>query len=370
MSKVYERYRLRPDEAPPNAAAAPGVRNQREAAPEGTAAPPAPRRTPLVEVENVHVHFGGGKQIVRAVNGVTFSIDEGESLGLVGESGCGKSSLGRALLRLETPVSGTVRFRGRDIHALKRDDVRKFTREAQMIFQDPYGSLNPRMPVGHALREVLSVHMDGTRGDRVTRAEQLFRDVGLDAGYMARYPHEFSGGQRQRIGIARALAVGPRLLIADEPVSALDVSVQVQILNLLKDLQQRHGLTYLFVAHDLAVVRYVCTRVMVMYLGHIVESAPAEELYQRPLHPYTRALMSAVPDVDKSLHGKDEGRIVLSGDVPSPTRRIPGCPFHTRCPLVRDRCREEAPPLREGGNEHHVACHYADEAVQPIPGDV
>jgi peptide/nickel transport system ATP-binding protein/oligopeptide transport system ATP-binding protein len=319
-----------------------------------------------VDVQDVHVHFGSGKHKVRAVNGVSFTIGEGECVGLVGESGCGKSTLGRTLLRLETPAAGVVRFRGQDVHQYTREEARAFTREAQMIFQDPYGSLNPRMPVGDALREVLSVHREGTRKERLVHAEQLFGDVGLDPAYMRRYPHEFSGGQRQRIGIARALAVGPRLLIADEPVSALDVSVQVQILNLLKDLQAKHGLTYLFVAHDLAVVRYVCTRVMVMYLGHIVERAPSARLYAGPRHPYTRALMSAVPDVDKSLKGRkgEAGRIVLSGDVPSPTQHIAGCPFHTRCPFVRDRCRTEQPALVGTGDEHQVACHYADEIAE------
>ena len=329
-----------------------------------------PRSRPLVEVEDVRVSFGKGAGKVRAVNGVSFVIDEGESLGLVGESGCGKSTLGRTLLRLEAPSSGRVLFRGRDIHAFNAEEARAFTREAQMIFQDPYGSLNPRMPVGHALREVLAVHGEGTRRDRADRAGQLFQDVGLEPAYMDRYPHEFSGGQRQRIGIARALAVGPRLLIADEPVSALDVSVQVQILNLLRDLQLKHGLTYLFVAHDLAVVRYVCNRVMVMYLGRIVETAPAAGLYTRPMHPYTQALMSAVPDVDKRLRGRDGGRIVLTGDVPSPTQRIPGCAFSTRCPFVQARCRQEEPRLREPRSGHVVACHYAEDIVQRPAGVV
>ena len=322
----------------------------------------AARNDDLLTVENLRVHFGPSHQPVRAVDGVDLTVQPGESVGLVGESGCGKTTLGRAVMRLADLQSGRIRFEGRDIAGLHGRELMAYRKQVQMVFQDPYGSLNTRMSVGNAVQEVMQVHRIGSRADRRSRAADLFTSVGLDPDYMDRYPHEFSGGQRQRIGIARALAVGPKLIIADEPVSALDVSVQVQILNLLKDLQQQRQLAYLFVAHDLAVVRYVCDRIMVMYLGRIVESGTPDELFNQPSHPYTRALLSAVPDVDKGLKARASGstRTVLKGDVPSPTQVIPGCPFHTRCPIAQDRCRAEAPALRPIRPGQQAACHFAE----------
>lgn len=320
----------------------------------------------LIEVRELKVHFGDPSAPVRAVDGVSLEVRRGETLGLVGESGCGKSTLGRTILRLEQPVSGSVRFDGRDVFRLRGAALQEYRRHAQMVFQDPFGSLNPRMTVGGAIEEVLKVHRRG-RGAaaRRARAAELFDAVGLEPAYLARYPHEFSGGQRQRIGIARALAVEPQLLIADEPVSALDVSVQVQILNLLKDLKAKMNLSYIFVAHDLAVVRYVSDRVVVMYLGRVVESAPAADLYAQPAHPYAEALLAAVPDVVRGLKERRTGakRRSLAGDIPSGTRVIPGCSFHPRCPRVRERCRLDVPALREVAPLHFSACHFAEEVV-------
>ena len=316
----------------------------------------------LLKVEDLRVYFGKRRAPVRAVDGVSFSIQPGESVGLVGESGCGKTTLGRAIMRLVDVHSGRIDFAGKDVAPLNNRELQAYRKRVQMIFQDPYGSLNARMSVGNAIQEVMQVHRMGGRAERRKRAQDLFHAVGLDPGYMDRYPHEFSGGQRQRIGIARALAVDPQLIIADEPVSALDVSVQVQILNLMKDLQQELNLAYLFIAHDLAVVRYICDRILVMYLGKIVESGTPDKILTRPTHPYTQALLSAVPDVDKGLKSRTEGsdRIVLKGDVPSPTRLIPGCPFHPRCPIARDRCRSEIPELREIRSGQWSACHFAE----------
>jgi len=321
----------------------------------------------LLEVKDLHVSFGvrthTGAGPVRAVEGVSFELGEGESVGLVGESGCGKTTLGNAVIGLVQPREGQILFSGCDPADLRGGDLRTFRRQVQMIFQDPYGSLNPRMPIGAGISEVLRVH-GLARGKRelAGRVAELLGSVGLDPRYAARYPHEFSGGQRQRIGIARALAVKPSLVIADEPVSALDVSVQVQILNLMKDLQGRMNLTYLFIAHDLAVVRYVCDRILVMYLGRIVESADIDDLFSRPAHPYTEALLSAVPDVDKGLRARREGseRIVLKGDVPSATERIPGCPFHPRCHRCEPVCAEKIPGRKPVGEGHFSACHFAD----------
>jgi oligopeptide/dipeptide ABC transporter ATP-binding protein len=317
---------------------------------------------PLLETENLNVTFRlpGGRRLA-AVTDVTLHVEPGEIVGLVGESGCGKSTLGLAALGLIQTQGGRVRFQGRDVAALRGADLQAFRRQAQMIFQDPYGSLNPRLTVGAAIEEALKVHRLGARAVRRGRVRELLELVGLSPDYAGRYPHEFSGGQRQRVGIARALALSPALVVADEPVSALDVSVQVQILNLMKDLQERLNLAYLFVAHDLAVVRYLCRRVYVMYLGRIVEEAPADALFSRPAHPYTQALLAVVPDVDKGLRQRQAQtkRAVLAGEIPSAFQTLPGCPFHPRCPNVRDRCRMERPDLRPLSGGQAAACHFA-----------
>lgn len=334
----------------------PGARDSLGAAVQGV---------PLMDVDSLAVSFGRGKSRVLAVNNVSFTIGHGEALGLVGESGCGKSTLVRTLVRLQEPSEGIVRFQGRDLSSLRAGHLKHFRTQVQMIFQDPYGSLNPRLQVGRALGEVLGLHGRGDRRSRDPLVAGLLEAVGLNPLHANRYPHEFSGGQRQRVGIARALAVQPRLLIADEPVSALDVSVQVQILNLLKDLQQDRKLTILFVAHDLAVVRYLCSRILVMYRGRVVEAAGSGALYSKPLHPYTKALMSAVPDVSRSLDNREHGgrRRVLGGDVPPPSQKISGCPFHSRCAFSKERCIEEAPSLREVRGGHYAACHFAEDLV-------
>jgi peptide/nickel transport system ATP-binding protein len=302
-------------------------------------------------------HAGRGGQVIHAVDGVSLEVTAGETLGLVGESGCGKSTLGRCLVRLLDLTSGTVEFDGRDITRLSRRRLRPVRRELQIVFQDPYASLNPRRRAGDIVADPLHVHGFGS-GDAVRRrTAELFDVVGLSAAYIDRYPHEFSGGQRQRVGIARALAMNPRLIVADEPVSALDVSIQAQVLNLFADLQERYGLTYIFIAHDLGVVRHVADRIAVMYLGEIVEIASAESVYAGPAHPYTEALLSAVPEIDDGTAPKRE-RIVLSGDVPSPIDKPGGCPFHPRCPYVQDRCRSERPSLREVAPGRIAACHF------------
>jgi oligopeptide transport system ATP-binding protein len=291
---------------------------------------------------------------VRAVDGVTFSIYKGETLGLVGESGCGKSTLGRLMLRLIEPTEGEIFFEGKDILSYDRKDLRSLRRQMQIIFQDPFASLNPRMTVGSIIGEAFTIHKLASGKDRQERVCRLLGEVGLTADAVSRYPHEFSGGQRQRIGIARALAVLPKLIVADEPVSALDVSIQAQIVNLMVELQERFGLTYLFIAHDLRVVRHICNRVVVMYLGRIVEIAENEEIYNNPIHPYTQALLSAIP----VSHPRDrKKRVVLEGDVPSPTTPTPGCPFSSRCRYAERICREESPLLKEGKEGHLVACH-------------
>ncbi|MBM3353953.1 MAG: dipeptide ABC transporter ATP-binding protein [Betaproteobacteria bacterium] len=318
---------------------------------------------PLLEVEDLVKHFpvkGGlfGREVdrVHAVNGVSFSLAQGETLGLVGESGCGKSTTGRCVLRLIEPTSGEVRLEGRSVTAMGRAELRAAARDMQIIFQDPYASLNPRMTVGAIIGEALVIHeLAQTPAEHEARVVELLRTVGLHPDHARRYPHEFSGGQRQRIGIARALAVSPRLIVCDEPVSALDVSIQAQVINLLEDLQERFGLTYLFVAHDLSVVEHISDRIAVMYLGRIVEVAPARELYTSPQHPYSEALLSAVPIPDPSVRRK---RIVLQGDVPSPIHPPSGCAFHTRCPYRKDPvCSSELPPLRDLGGGRQVACH-------------
>ncbi len=320
---------------------------------------------PLLEVRHLKVHFPVQPGVfrpaqawVKAVDGVSFSIAPGETLGLVGESGCGKTTLGRAIVRLTAPTAGSVLFEGEDIAKLSGAAWRARRRKLQMIFQDPYGSLNPRTTIEEAIGEALDIHrLAAERAARRARVAELLKAVGLDPAYAQRYPHEFSGGQRQRIGIARALAVEPELIVCDEPVSALDVSVQAQIINLLQDLQQQHGLAYLFIAHDLAVVEHISRRVMVMYLGRVVELADAPGLIRTPKHPYTQALISAVPTVDFKTKRQ---RIVLLGDVPSPIQPPPGCPFHPRCPLAdAGRCRSAAPALRELAPGHWTACHLA-----------
>ncbi len=327
----------------------------------------------LVEVDDLKVHFpiraGIFKSVrgtVKAVDGVTFEVRRGETLGLVGESGCGKSTIGRAMIRLREPTSGTVRFDGVDLGSLKSNDLRKTRRRMQIIFQDPYGSLDPRMTVGSTVSEPLETHHLAEGKAKRERVAELLTLVGLDPAYVARYPHEFSGGQRQRIGVARALAVEPEFIVCDEPISALDVSIQAQVLNLLTDLRERLGLTYLFVAHDLSVVKHISDRVAVMYLGKIVEIGPPEKLYTAPGHPYTRALLSAVPVPDPTAERKRK-RVILQGDVPSPVNPPPGCRFHTRCWLYErlgqpENCRTVDPPLTAIDGEHRAACHYAGEA--------
>ena len=318
----------------------------------------------LLEVKNLKVHFpvkrgtfGRAHESVKAVDNVSFTIAPGETLGLVGESGCGKTTLGRAIVRLIEPTAGSVSLEGADITQMDGAALRAQRRKLQMIFQDPYGSLNPRMTVEDIVGEALEIHgLAENKSARQKRIAELLKAVGLDSAYAQRYPHEFSGGQRQRIGIARALAVEPKLIVCDEPVSALDVSVQAQIINLLQDLQQQHGLAYLFIAHDLAVVEHISRRVMVMYLGKIVELAEAKTIVRTPKHPYTQALISAVPVVDPDSKRQ---RIILPGDVPSPIDPPPGCPFHPRCPVAEERCHSEIPPLREIVPDHHAACHFA-----------
>ncbi len=296
---------------------------------------------------------------VKAVDGVSFGVKRGETLGLVGESGCGKSTTGKAILQLNRPTAGEVLFEGQDLTRLKGGNLRRFRRKMQMIFQDPYASLNPRMSVGSIISEPLTIHKLASGKDKKEKVQNLLQTVGLNPYFANRFPHEFSGGQRQRIGIARALAVEPDFIVCDEPVSALDVSIQAQIINLLQDLQDQFNLTYLFIAHDLSVVRHISDRVAVMYLGHIMELTDRDSIFENPLHPYTKALLSAVPIPDPAVERQRE-RIILLGDVPSPLRPPSGCVFHTRCPIAIDVCREQRPEWRNVGTmekEHWVWCH-------------
>ena len=316
----------------------------------------------LVQVEGLVKHYRTGRRTVHAVDGVSFAIPAGRTLALVGETGSGKTTVGRTMLRLVEPSDGRFTFDGIDVFGLKSRPLRTLRRRMQVIFQDPSGSLNPRMTAGEAIAEPLIIHGLARKAERPARVAELLTEVGLDPSFAPRYPHELSGGQRQRVGIARALSVRPEFLICDEPVTALDVSVQAQVLNLLRDLQRAHGLTYLFIAHDLAVVRQVADAVAVMYAGQIVERGPAERIYGAPRHPYTRALLSAVPVPDPRA---PRSRIVLSGDVPSPTDPPPGCRFHPRCPhpLKDARCTSEQPVLREFGDGQAAACHFGEKPM-------
>ena len=336
--------------------------------PDGNTA--APASVPVLDVRDLKKHFPVRKGLLRkttghvyAVDGVSFSIERGQTLGLVGESGCGKSTVARAVIRLIEPTSGEVRILGRDILSLSKDEMRASRRQAQIIFQDPFSSLNPRMSAGEIVGEPLLVHHIGNSRERAERVAALFDRVGLRASQMNSLPHQFSGGQRQRIGIARALALDPQLIIGDEPVSALDVSIQAQVINLLMDLQEEKNLSYLFIAHDLAVVEHISHRVAVMYLGRIVEHAEKRALFSNPQHPYTEALLAAVPIPNPRI--KRQKRLV-QGDVPSPINPPPGCHFHTRCPYVTEQCRIEVPPLIEVAPDHWAACHLRQPAAVAI----
>jgi oligopeptide/dipeptide ABC transporter ATP-binding protein len=315
----------------------------------------------LYSVKNVKKHFPikGGllqrvKSHVKAVDGITLDIYKGETLGVVGESGCGKSTLGRTILGLESLTEGELVFNGNNISKYSARQLKPFKKEMQMIFQDPYASLNPKQRIGDALEEALIIHTDLPARERREKVVKLLNEVGLKEDHYERYPHEFSGGQRQRIGIARAISINPSFIVCDEPVSALDVSVQAQVIKLLKDLQEKHALTYLFVSHDLGVVRHLCNRVLVMYLGQMVELAPVEKLYENPTHPYTEALLSAIP---RPTVGRKRERIRLTGDLPSPSNPPTGCPFHTRCPIAKDHCATEKPAWRQIDDGHFIACH-------------
>ncbi len=323
----------------------------------------------LLTVSNLKMHFPITRGIIlqrqvgsiKAVDGITFDLMRGETLGLVGESGCGKSTTGRAILQLYEPTDGEVVFEGQDLTNINSGELRRMRRRMQMIFQDPYASLNPRMTVGSIVGEPLEVHkIGGSRREQQQRVQELLEIVGLNPYFINRYPHEFSGGQRQRIGVARALAVNPSFIVCDEPISALDVSIQAQVINLLEDLQSEMGLTYLFIAHDLSVVRHISDRIAVMYLGKIVELADREVLYENPLHPYTQALLSAVPIPDPQVEKKRQ-RIILEGDVPSPAEPPTGCNFNTRCPQVMDICHQYEPSFTDVGDGHRVACFLYDQ---------
>lgn len=327
----------------------------------------ADNNMPLLKVEHLHKEFPTGsgfmggkfsKKVVSAVNDLSFEIRAGETFGLVGESGCGKSTTGRAIMHLDPPTSGKVYFEGRDISKMNKKELKAMRREMQFIFQDPYASLNPRMTIGEIISEPMVIHGIGTPEERIERVRELLDVVGLNPEHINRYPHEFSGGQRQRVGIARSFILRPKLIICDEPVSALDVSIQAQVLNLLKDLQKQYGTAYLFIAHDLSVVQHISDRVAVMYLGKMVELSDWKSLYAEPNHPYTQALLSAVPIPDPDVQ-QNRKRIILAGDPPSPIDPPSGCRFHTRCPIAQAKCSEETPEFREIGEGHFCACHYA-----------
>jgi len=345
-----------------------------QSAPQTTPKLPVGAGQPLLIVRDLRKYFPVKRGVlarvvaeVKAVDGVTFAISRGETLGLVGESGSGKTTVGRCILRLIEPTSGSIEFEGVDVLQLDSTGMRRMRRNMQIVFQDPYGSLNPRMTVGTIVAEPLIIHGGMSTSERAERVAELLEKVGLSPDYRKRYPHEFSGGQRQRIGVARALATNPKFLVLDEPVSALDVSVQAQVVNLLQDLQEELHLTYLFIAHDLSVVEHISTRVAVMYLGKIMELADRKALYADPLHPYTKALLSAVPQPDPTVHKK---RILLKGDIPTPLNPPSGCVFHTRCPIAQfPICRDEVPPLIEHKPGQFAACHFAGAPVPASSGE-
>ncbi|MGI5998204.1 MAG: ABC transporter ATP-binding protein [Lutispora sp.] len=312
---------------------------------------------PLIDVKNLKKYFNVGKnQVLKAVDNVTFSINQGETIGVVGESGCGKTTVGRTLIRLYRPTEGEIYYNGKNINDLNKTEAKKYAKTAQMIFQDPYASLNPRMTVGDIIGEGIDIHGLYRNGDRQSRIYELLEKVGLNREHANRFPHEFSGGQRQRVGIARALAIEPEFIVCDEPISALDVSIQAQIVNLLMKLQKDMNLTYMFIAHDLSMIKHISDRIAVMYLGTIVELTNSNELYSNPIHPYTKALLSAIPIPDPKVE-KSRSRILLEGDVPSPINPAPGCKFRKRCKYAMDVCEIKVPELKEVSVSHYVACH-------------
>ncbi|MBX3070750.1 MAG: ABC transporter ATP-binding protein [Thermomicrobiales bacterium] len=324
---------------------------------------------PVVAMENVVKEYAvrgqGGKGTLRALDGIDLQVARGEIVGVVGESGCGKSTLAKLVVRMESPSSGRVLIEGQDAAALSKDEIRTFPRKVQLVFQDPYGALAPRMTVGGAIEDPLRIHGIGDSASRKAKVSELLTLVGLGDRLASRYPHQLSGGQRQRVNIARALALEPEILVLDEPVSSLDVSVQAQVLNLLRSLQQQLGLTYLFISHDLRVVRYLCQKIAVMYLGNVVEYGTAETVFSRPRHPYTLALLNSIPDHQVSM--RDQRSVLLRGEVPSPIERPSGCPFHTRCPMAREICSESRPMLREIAPGQWAACHFSEDV--PALGD-